>query len=72
MICNYSKIILTNKSLNMKNELPGLKAAIAVTFINFLFLTSLFAQAPDLMSYQAVIRDSGGDLVRNSQVAGCS
>jgi len=52
----------------MKKDLQGLKTAITVSVINFLFISSLFAQAPDLMSYQAVIRDSGGDLVRNSAV----
>ncbi len=45
-----------------------LKLQISLLFTFALGLFTLNAQTPNLMSYQAVIRDASGNLVRNSQV----
>ena len=37
-------------------------------FLSFLFPALMFAQAPDLMSYQTVVWDTGNNLVTNSNV----
>ena len=42
--------------------------AIYTTFITVFCFATLFAQAPEKMSYQAVIRDSNDDLVKNQTV----
>ena len=39
-----------------------------ITLSNLLIITSVFAQAPEKMSYQAVIRNSGDVLVANTQI----
>ena len=39
-----------------------------IFLVVLLFTTSIFAQAPEKMSYQAVIRDSGDALVTNQVV----
>jgi len=41
---------------------------IIFTFASLLIITSIFAQSPDKMSYQAVIRNSNNVLVSNSQI----
>jgi len=41
---------------------------ITTTLLSLLIITSAFAQSPDMMTYQAVIRDAGGNLVRNTQI----
>ena len=42
--------------------------SIILTLANLLIITSIFAQTPQKMSYQAVVRDSASALVVNSQV----
>ncbi|MBN1790725.1 MAG: hypothetical protein JW830_09530 [Bacteroidales bacterium] len=41
---------------------------INILLINVLFAVSVFSQAPEKMSYQAVIRNASGELVRSSPV----
>ena len=58
----------------MKNEFYNLMftAKSVIVFVMFFVIIlsplNISAQSPDMMSYQAVIRDAGGNLVRNSQV----
>ena len=51
----------------MKN-LRVLKTTLIFTLANVLILTSLSAQTPEKMSYQAVVRDAGNNLVTGTQV----
>ena len=57
----------------MKNLSCRVKALLGTMFIYIVaawlfFPASVAAQSPDMMSYQAVIRDASGALVRNTQV----
>jgi hypothetical protein len=39
-----------------------MKKLLQIPIINLILFTSIFAQSPDVMSYQAVIRDSDGNI----------
>jgi len=52
----------------MKRALKNLKVVLIITLTHLLISSSLFAQAPQKMSYQAVIRDATNHLVVNTLV----
>jgi len=52
----------------MKNKMYKLNIAVIITLVNLLICSSIFAQAPQKMSYQAVIRDANNNLVTNHAV----
>jgi hypothetical protein len=52
----------------MKNKMYKLRTAVIITLANLLISISIFAQAPQKMSYQAVIRDANNNLVTNHAV----
>ncbi len=52
----------------MKNQILNIKATLIITLTNLLIITSLFAQAPEKMSYQAVVRDASNDLLIDTQI----
>lgn len=52
----------------MKTKLYKFRAVLIITLANLLISSSIFAQAPEKMSYQAVIRNSSGVLVTNTQI----
>lgn len=54
-------------SNNMKTII--ITATIIIEFIIQLFFTNTFAQVPNLMSYQAVVRDNQGELVINRLIS---
>jgi hypothetical protein len=47
----------------MKNQIIKLRAVLIITLTNLLISSSIFAQSPQKMSYQAVIRNSSNALV---------
>ena len=52
----------------MKTKLYKLKAVFIIAIINLLIITSMFAQSPEKMSYQAVIRNNSNALVLYTQI----
>lgn len=52
----------------MKTKIQQIRAVLILTLISLLISASLFAQSPQKMSYQAVIRNSGDALVTNTQI----
>jgi predicted MFS family arabinose efflux permease len=52
----------------MKKSTIKLLALIIYILTPQLIITSTFAQAPDKMSYQAVVRDAAGKLVTNQAI----
>lgn len=52
----------------MKNKTYKFRAVLIIILTNLLISTSVFAQTPQKMSYQAVIRNSSDDLITNTQV----
>jgi len=52
----------------MKNKMYKLSIAVIITLANLLISASIFAQAPQRMSYQAVIRDANNNLVTSHAV----
>ena len=53
----------------MKNNKYKLRLALIITLTNLLISTSINAQSPEKMSYQAVIRNSSDALVSNTQIS---
>ena len=43
-------------------------APVLLAFL-FLFLTPVFSQAPELINYQAVLRDAGGQILNNTSTS---
>jgi len=52
----------------MKRKMYKFGAVLIITLTNLLISSSLFAQTPEKMSYQAVIRNSSDALVTNTQI----
>ena len=52
----------------MKTKMYKFRVALILTFTNLLICSSVWAQTPEKMSYQAVIRNSSDALVVNTQV----
>ncbi len=52
----------------MKKKIYKLRAALIITLTNLLICSSIWAQSPQKMSYQAVIRDASNNLVTNHAV----
>jgi uncharacterized protein (TIGR02145 family) len=52
----------------MKTKMYKFRIAIIITLANLLIISSVSAQAPEKMSYQAVIRDAGNSLTTNQAV----
>ena len=52
----------------MKIKTYKLRTALIITLANLLISSSIFAQSPQKMSYQAVIRNSSDALVTNTQI----
>lgn len=52
----------------MKTKIYKLSTVIIVLLVNLLISSSLFAQAYDKMSYQAVVRDANGNLLSNQTI----
>lgn len=52
----------------MKRKIYKLRAALIITLANLLISSSIFAQAPEKMSYQAVIRDASDKLVSGKSI----
>jgi len=52
----------------MNRRMYKFRAALIITLTNLLICSSIFAQAPQKMSYQAVIRDANNNLVTNHAV----
>ncbi|MDY0143450.1 MAG: FISUMP domain-containing protein [Bacteroidales bacterium] len=52
----------------MRREMYKFKAAIIITLINLFIIPSVFAQSPDKISYQAVIRNSSNQLVTDQAI----
>ncbi len=46
-----------------------MKAIFQLVFVSIITTFSLMAQAPQKFSYQSVIRNSGGQLLANQQIA---
>ncbi len=59
---------MTNLITTMKTKMYKFRAILIITLINLLISSSIFAQSPEKMSYQAVIRDADNNLITNSQV----
>jgi hypothetical protein len=53
---------------NMKSKMYKLRAVLIITLTNLLIITSVRAQSPEKMSYQAVIRNSSDQLVTSHAV----
>ncbi|HPK06017.1 MAG TPA: hypothetical protein PK908_08980, partial [Bacteroidales bacterium] len=49
----------------MKTKMQKFKAVLIITLTNLLICISVFAQLPQKISYQALIRDNNNDLVTN-------
>lgn len=52
----------------MKTKLLNCKVLFIVTLTNLFFITSVFGQSPNSMSYQAVVRDQNNNLITNKGV----
>ncbi|HTO17125.1 MAG TPA: FISUMP domain-containing protein [Edaphocola sp.] len=52
----------------MKTKLLNCKILFIVTLTNLFFITSVFGQSPNSMSYQAVVRDQNNNLITNKGV----
>lgn len=52
----------------MKNKKNIISRALFITLANLLICSSLWAQSPQRMSYQAVIRNADGELVKDHAV----
>ena len=52
----------------MKTKMYKFSVAIIITLANLLIVSSTFAQAPQKMSYQAVIRNTNNALVTSTPV----
>jgi hypothetical protein len=52
----------------MKTKMYKLRAVLIITLTNLLISSSIFAQAPQKMSYQAVVRNGSGELVQSHAV----
>ncbi|MBN2682579.1 MAG: hypothetical protein JXR58_08725, partial [Bacteroidales bacterium] len=52
----------------MKKEICKFRALIIITLTNLLICSSIFAQSPEKISYQAVIRNSDNNLVTNQSI----
>ena len=52
----------------MKNKFKKIRLVLIIALAHLLISSSIFAQAPQKMSYQAVIRNSGGVLVTSTSV----
>ncbi len=52
----------------MKTKLLNCKVLLIVTLTNLFFITSVFGQSPNSMSYQAVVRDQNSNLVTNKGI----
>jgi len=51
----------------MKN-IHKLKSVLIITLANLLIITSIWAQSPEKMSYQAVVRDASNDLIKGTKI----
>jgi len=52
----------------MKNQMYKFRAVLIITLANLFISSSIFAQSPQKMSYQVVIRNSSNALVQNTKV----
>ncbi|MDD4148632.1 MAG: FISUMP domain-containing protein [Bacteroidales bacterium] len=52
----------------MRREMYKFKAVIIITLINLLIIPSVFAQTPDKISYQSVIRNSSDQLITDQAI----
>lgn len=52
----------------MKTKLLNCKVLLIVTLTSLFFITSVFGQSPNSMSYQAVVRDQNSNLVTNKGI----
>lgn len=55
--------------ITMKMKIYNFRLALIFSIINLVICSSLWAQVPEKMSYQAVIRNSSNVLVQNTQVS---
>jgi uncharacterized protein (TIGR02145 family) len=54
--------------IKMNEKMYKFRAVLIFTLANLLISSSIFAQAPEKMSYQAIIRDGSDQLVTNKQI----
>jgi uncharacterized protein (TIGR02145 family) len=52
----------------MKNKIYKIREVLIITLVNLFISSSIFAQVPEKMSYQSVIRNSNNQLIINQEV----